>query len=128
MAHRLVTQVIFTGAKVFGRAFTEAYRQAAAATSKQGASAAATAVRDTGISLDEACKILDVQPKGLDNTKIQEKYNYLFDINSKENGGSFYLQSKIYRAKERLEAELKAAEEELKAREGASGKDSSKPE
>jgi import inner membrane translocase subunit TIM16 len=30
MAHRIVTQIVFTGARVFGRAFAEAYKQAAA--------------------------------------------------------------------------------------------------
>lgn len=29
-AHRIITQVVFTGARVFGRAFAEAYRQASA--------------------------------------------------------------------------------------------------
>jgi len=29
-AHRIITQVVFTGARVFGRAFAEAYKQASA--------------------------------------------------------------------------------------------------
>lgn len=29
-AHRIISQIVFTGARVFGRAFTEAYKQAAA--------------------------------------------------------------------------------------------------
>ena len=32
-----------------------------------------------------------------------QKYNHLFDVNEKH--GSFYLQSKVFRAKERLEQE-----------------------
>ncbi|ODV93945.1 hypothetical protein PACTADRAFT_72055 [Pachysolen tannophilus NRRL Y-2460] len=110
MAHRLVVQVILTGAKVFGRAFTEAYRQAAATTTKASASQA-TKVADNQITLDEASKILDVDTKGLSRDIVDKKYDYLFNINSKENGGSFYLQSKVYRAAERLKAELQAAEE-----------------
>lgn len=104
--------VVFTGAKVFGRAFTEAYRQAAQQTSKQTATAAANKAADLGISLDESAKILDLDLKSGNITldKIDEKYNYLFDINSKDKAGSFYLQSKVYWAAERLKSELKARE------------------
>lgn len=38
--------------------------------------------------------------------EIQKRYEYLFNINDKSKGGSFYLQSKIYRAKERLDKEI----------------------
>lgn len=38
--------------------------------------------------------------------EIIEKYEKLFDLNNAEKGGSFYLQSKIYRAKERMDLEL----------------------
>ena len=44
----------------------------------------------------EAKQILDVE----DNAsweQISANYKRLYDINEKENGGSFYLQSKIYR-------------------------------
>lgn len=35
-----------------------------------------------------------------------QNYYHLFKVNDKKAGGSFYLQSKIVRAKERLEFEL----------------------
>lgn len=38
--------------------------------------------------------------------EIQEKYEHLFNINEKSKGGSFYLQSKVFRAKERIDQEL----------------------
>ncbi|KAH3662490.1 hypothetical protein OGAPHI_005742 [Ogataea philodendri] len=118
MAHRLLVQVVFTGARVFGRAFTEAYRQAAAATTAQqttnGAQQPASS-RDTDISLDEACKILDVQPSGLSLESVKGKYDYLFDVNSKEKGGSFYVQSKVFRAMERIKNELDHLEETQRA-------------
>ncbi|KAG7926817.1 hypothetical protein KL925_003102 [Ogataea polymorpha] len=120
MAHRLLVQVVFTGARVFGRAFTEAYRQAAAATTAQQAQGAAkqtTRARDTDISLDEACKILDVQPSGLTLDAAQKKYDYLFDVNSKEKGGSFYVQSKVFRAMERIKNELEHLEKNHRAQE-----------
>ncbi|KAH3678331.1 hypothetical protein WICMUC_001564 [Wickerhamomyces mucosus] len=116
MAHRLLVQVIFTGAQVFGRAFTEAYRQAATQTAKQSATTANKA-RDIGIGLDESAKILDIDLKNVTLDKIDERYNYLFEINSKEKANSFYVQSKVYWAAERLKAELKAREAERAAKE-----------
>ncbi|KAG0682811.1 mitochondrial import inner membrane translocase subunit TIM16 [Pichia californica] len=122
MAHRLLAQVIVTGARVFGRAFTEAYKEAAAATTaqqqtsgKDGAKKTSASSRDSGITLDESCKILDVDLSGLTLDKAQKKYDYLFDINSKEKGGSFYVQSKVYRAMERIKNEMKYLEEFQKA-------------
>lgn len=41
-----------------------------------------------------------------------QNYDHLFKINEKKAGGSFYLQSKVYRAKERLDEELKMQENE----------------
>ncbi|GMM30628.1 import motor complex subunit [Martiniozyma asiatica (nom. inval.)] len=109
MAHRLLAQVVVTGAKVFGRAFTEAYKQASAASATQGSQQAQKATeksRDGDITLDESCKILDVDLSGLSLEKAQGKYDYLFDINSKDKGGSFYVQSKVFRAMERIKNEI----------------------
>ncbi|CEP63636.1 import motor complex subunit PAM16 LALA0_S08e07162g [Lachancea lanzarotensis] len=111
MAHRALFQVIFTGAQVFGRAFSEAYKQAAVQASKPGASAAragAAKAEYGGITLDESCKILNIEDEAdrANPQKIEERFKYLFDVNDKEKGGSFYLQSKIYRAAERLKFEL----------------------
>lgn len=90
---------------MFGKAFAEAYRQASNASVRASASAAANS-RSGGVSLDEACKILDVDAGSLTNEAIDKKFEYLFDVNSKEKSGSFYLQSKVYRASERLKYEL----------------------
>ncbi|CCK73522.1 import motor complex subunit PAM16 NDAI_0G05390 [Naumovozyma dairenensis CBS 421] len=112
MAHRAFVQVIITGAQVFGKAFGEAYRQAAAQSVKQGASNAARGrtgrkAEYGGITLDESCKILNVEDTAnLKPEKINERFKYLFEINDKDKGGSFYLQSKIYRAAERLKWEI----------------------
>ncbi|QPG72903.1 hypothetical protein FOA43_000206 [Brettanomyces nanus] len=119
MAHRLLVQIVFTGAKVFGRAFTEAYRQAAAATTAQQAAGstgrARRTARDSEISLDESCKILDIERTDMSLDKMQKRYQYLFDVNSKESGGSFYVQSKIYRAMQRIKDELQAQKEDAEA-------------
>ncbi|KAJ5491449.1 Mitochondrial import inner membrane translocase subunit tim16 [Penicillium diatomitis] len=115
MAHRLVTQVVVTGARVFGRAFAEAYKQAQAsgkyaAQKKNGGSAFSSS---GGLTLDEACKILNVKPPAAGETSLEhvmERFKKLFDLNDPKQGGSFYLQSKILRARERIEMEVREAE------------------
>ncbi|AGO13225.1 AaceriAFR078Wp [[Ashbya] aceris (nom. inval.)] len=118
MAHRVLVQVIFTGARVFGRAFTEAYKQTAAQMAKQGTASATRSQGGMtneygGITLDESCKILNIEENSPDMNldKVDQRFKYLFDINDKEKGGSFYLQSKIYRAAERLKWELAQREQ-----------------
>lgn len=50
----------------------------------------------------------------VDMEQVMERFKRLFDANEPERGGSFYLQSKILRARERIEGEVrrKAAREE----------------
>ncbi|VDN44760.1 unnamed protein product, partial [Gongylonema pulchrum] len=50
----------------------------------------------------EAMKILDVQDP-LNAKEVETSYRHLFAINDKTKGGSLYLQSKVYRAKERID-------------------------
>lgn len=79
----------------------------------------------SGMTLDEACKILNVKPPANGQANIEEvleRYKRLFDTNDPQKGGSFYLQSKIVRAKERFEREIgpirEKAEAEAEAKEG----------
>ena len=68
----------------------------------------------SGLTLDEACKILNVKPPqgGKANMEdVMERFKKLFDVNDPKKGGSFYLQSKILRARERIEMEVKEAAE-----------------
>lgn len=58
-----------------------------------------------GLTLEEAKDILNVRE--LDSEIIQKNYEHLFNVNDKSRGGSFYLQSKVFRAKERIDDELK---------------------
>ncbi|OLN97861.1 Mitochondrial import inner membrane translocase subunit tim16 [Colletotrichum chlorophyti] len=133
-AYRLVTQALFIGTRIVGRSFAAAYRQAQAsseyarAQAKNGGGAAGVAAKGNGASgmtLDEACKILNVDaPKeGAHNgAEVMERFKRLFDQNDPKKGGSFYLQSKILRARERLEKELgplvEKVEAETEAKEG----------
>ncbi|PWY69564.1 protein transporter [Aspergillus heteromorphus CBS 117.55] len=111
MAHRIVTQVVVTGARVFGKAFAEAYKQAQAS-SKHAAKTGQKLGASAGLTLDEACKILNVKPPQAGEANLEpvmERFKKLFDLNDPKKGGSFYLQSKILRARERIEMEVRQA-------------------
>jgi import inner membrane translocase subunit TIM16 len=55
------------------------------------------------MSREEACKILAVEEAPeLNHKEILDRFEALFEKNLPEKGGSFYLQSKIYFAKEQL--------------------------
>ncbi|KAI9673496.1 MAG: mitochondrial import inner membrane translocase subunit TIM16 [Caeruleum heppii] len=130
MAHRIITQIVFTGSRVLGRAVVEAYKQAAASQKYaqqggKGTSGASNNFASAGLTLDEACKILNVRPPQGGKTNLEdltERFKKLFDLNDPQKGGSFYLQSKILRARERIELEVreaaKASEAEKELAEG----------
>ena len=108
-AHRVLTQVILIGGRVLGRAFAEAYRQANAsakyAKANQGAGGGAMGV-SRQLDVGEAFKVLGIKTDGLTAETLGTRYKLLFERNDPKKGGSFYLQSKVFRARERLAAEL----------------------
>ncbi|PGH13659.1 mitochondrial import inner membrane translocase subunit tim16 [Helicocarpus griseus UAMH5409] len=115
-AHRIVAQIVLTGGRVFGRAFAEAYKQASAA-SKYAQQAQKNGTPNnfasSGLTLDEACKILNVKPPMGGEANLEqtmERFKKLFDLNDPKKGGSFYLQSKILRARERIEMEVRESQ------------------
>jgi len=117
MAKYLI-QIIVMGSQVIGKAFARALRQEIAASQeaarragggRQGAQHAAANSR-TGLTLDEALRILNAERP--DQTEvIEQNYKYLMEANERSKGGSFYLQSKVVRAKERIDEELKLKEQ-----------------
>ena len=56
---------------------------------------------------------------------VMERFKKLFDVNDPQKGGSFYLQSKVLRARERIELEVRQAAE--KAERDAELKEGWKP-
>jgi import inner membrane translocase subunit TIM16 len=65
------------------------------------------------MALDEALLVFnipkaDFSPKAAETLQksVGEKYSRLFEANDPSAGGSFYLQSKVFRAKESIDAEL----------------------
>ncbi|KAI2636673.1 Pam16-domain-containing protein [Xylaria nigripes] len=134
MAHRILTQIVITGSRVLGRAFTEAYKQAQASSNYARAQAKLNPNGPVsrggagGMALDEACKILNVKPPQGAQTnmeEVMEQFKKLFDANDPKKGGSFYLQSKVLRARERIEADVRPALE--KAAQEAEIKEGFKP-
>ncbi|KAI0203629.1 Pam16-domain-containing protein [Astrocystis sublimbata] len=134
MAHRMITQIVVTGTRVLGRAFGEAYKQAQASSNYARAQAkvnpnAPLARGGAGsMTLDEACKILNVKPPSgaaTNTEELMDRFKKLFDVNDPQKGGSFYLQSKVLRARERIEAEVRPAIE--KAAQEAEIKEGFKP-
>lgn len=120
MASKIIAKLIVAGTQVFGRAFMQAYRQAVANQAKNprggqnastgtqsGAASSATNefTRKTGLSLEESHLILNTTKESAPSD-ILKKYQHLFDVNDASKKGSFYLQSKVVRARERIEMEL----------------------
>ena len=103
---------------MFGKAFAEAYKQAQASsqyakTAAKGTGGATHTFASSGLTLDEACKILNVKPPmggKTDMTSVMDRFKKLYDVNDPKKGGSFYMQSKILRARERIEMEVRDAE------------------
>ncbi|XP_061394748.1 mitochondrial import inner membrane translocase subunit Tim16 [Musca vetustissima] len=113
---KYLAQIIVLGTQAIGRAFAKALKQEIAASQeaarragggRQGEKRAEANAR-TGMTLEEAKQILNVEDlKSIE--EITKKYEHLFAMNDKAKGGSFYLQSKVFRAKERIDQELKEA-------------------
>mmetsp|Transcript_21207 Transcript_21207/g.67128 ORF Transcript_21207/g.67128 Transcript_21207/m.67128 type:complete len:141 (+) Transcript_21207:178-600(+) len=139
MAARLLATLLVQGAGVVFRAATQAYQQAIVNGTKAGVGATASRMgARTGMSTQEAQMILQVE-KGATWDKVEERYKHLFKLNQEH--GSFYLLSKVYRAREALAKEynvdisgeehpLSKAVEDAKAKEGAgaAGEDGKKPQ
>ncbi|RUS18495.1 hypothetical protein BC937DRAFT_88707 [Endogone sp. FLAS-F59071] len=85
--------------------FADAAQGGGAGAAREGGKSAADVItRQTGLTIDEACQILNVK-KDADIAEVVKKYEHLFKSNDSSVGGSFYLQSKVVRAKERFELE-----------------------
>ena len=63
------------------------------------------------MTLDEAKQILNLSDEdflGSKNAqeKLQKNYDHLYSVNDRSKEGSFYIQSKVFRAKERIDQEI----------------------
>jgi len=104
MAARVLIGLVVGAAQVFVRAGLSAYQQALVNARKQGMTAD-TVKRAGGAStmaLEEAYKILGVSA-GTPREEVLARFRHMWKIN--EGSGSFYLQSKVFRAMEAIDAE-----------------------
>ncbi|XVF65507.1 hypothetical protein PTKIN_Ptkin09bG0254900 [Pterospermum kingtungense] len=104
MAAKILANLIVMGSGMLARAVVQAYRQALANAAKSGVTheTLQNAARRAGkvMTEQEARQILGVSEETAWE-EIVKKYDVLFEKNAKN--GSFYLQSKVHRAKECLE-------------------------
>ncbi|XP_078170433.1 mitochondrial import inner membrane translocase subunit PAM16 like 2-like [Carex rostrata] len=104
MAARILANLLVAGSMVLGRAVVQAYQKAILNANKTGVAQEALnnmqRVRKA-MTEQEARLILGIGEKTTWE-EILQKYDALFEKNAKS--GSFYLQSKVHRAKECLEA------------------------
>ncbi|KAL0270279.1 UNVERIFIED_CONTAM: hypothetical protein PYX00_007742 [Menopon gallinae] len=122
---KYLLQILYQGSRLVGRAFLKALREEinaseeAAKRAGGGRRGAASAAENTraGLTVEEAQKILNVNNLE-DVEQIKKNFEHLFQVNDRSRGGSFYLQSKVVRAKERLDREIetmsKTKKEEIK--------------
>ncbi|PAV80325.1 hypothetical protein WR25_08367 [Diploscapter pachys] len=118
MPWKHAVKVVLAAGEALGKALTKAVREelkqsqhaATRHAEKTGQTASeaqqsATSNAKLGISLEESIQILNVSTP-LSPEEVQKRYDQLFAVNDKAKGGSFYLQSKVYRAKERIDEEF----------------------
>ncbi|KAJ2741361.1 mitochondrial import inner membrane translocase subunit TIM16 [Coemansia sp. BCRC 34301] len=132
-APKAIIQMLMTGTRIVGRAFGDAYKQASANSAAARAAAGnmkASAdgdrmTRASGITVDESVKILNIQDVA-NKEEMLKKFDHLFGANDPKQGGSIYLQSKVIRARERIE--MHWAQEKLKAEQDLIAAENTTPE
>ncbi|XP_032581738.1 mitochondrial import inner membrane translocase subunit tim16-B [Drosophila sechellia] len=115
---RYLAQIIILGAQLVGRALVKTMRQELQAfedaarlqeSLKANDPSSGRSAVATGMTLAEAQQILNVSDL-TDRQAIDTHYEHLFRVNDKGTGGTFYIQSKVFRAKERIDQELERME------------------
>ncbi|KAJ0972034.1 hypothetical protein J5N97_019993 [Dioscorea zingiberensis] len=104
MVAKIIANLLVMGSGVLGRAVVQAYRKALDNANKTGV--AKETIQNISrmrkvMTEEEARQILGISEQSSWD-EILQKYDSLFENNAKN--GSFYLQSKVHRAKECLEA------------------------
>ncbi|KAF0682911.1 Aste57867_24999 [Aphanomyces stellatus] len=100
---RLIANIVIAGAGVVSKAFVQAYSQAVI-NAKSGKTMETAAITlKNKMQKDQAMEVLNLQGKPT-VAEIEKQFERYFKVNepSKDGGGSYYLQSKIFRAKEAL--------------------------
>lgn len=118
---RMLAQGVLAGVAILARALPAAYAAALQNARKSGADKAAEQAAKSGASFlgktkmarDEALMVLNLTEQDATVEAVQKQYDRYFEANKVDNGGgSFYLQSKVFRAKELLDEYEKEKHEE----------------
>lgn len=106
---RIIAQIIVPLVAVLARAIPAAYSQAISNARRNGVDATQTATQmlKREISKSEALSIMNLSEAEVTAEAVEKQFDKYFNSNSVEKGGSFYVQSKIYRAKELLDDYVK---------------------
>jgi len=113
---RIFAQAAILGISIIARALPAAYAQALSKARKDGVKATSDVLKN-GLRKSEALEILQLTETTATPEAIAKQYDRYFKANAVEKGGSFYIQSKIYRAKELLDEFVKEKEKEKKEEE-----------
>lgn len=109
---RMLVQMMMVGFNIVTKAAMQAYQQAKAGGggAAAGAMRSAAAMGGSRMAADEARAILALESAGkVDATALAAQFNKYYTANDPANGGSFYIQSKIWNAKEVLTEEARRA-------------------
>ena len=131
---RIIAQIIVPAIAIMAKTLPAAYAAALenARKSGVGSEAAGGAAGDAArkgasflgkarMSKDEALMVLNLTEADASVDAVKRQYERYFEANGVENGGSFYIQSKVYRAKELLDEYV--MEKEAEERDGKKGGD-----
>lgn len=103
-----IIKIIYNGSKIFvkslQKSLAEEIEQSNRIAEIRYKEKAKERSRKDAMSLEEAMKVLNCSE--LNKGKIDTNFKYLYSANQKENGGTFYLLSKVVRAKERIDLEM----------------------
>lgn len=121
---RVVTQFVMFGVNILTKSFMQAYQQA-----KSGGGAASNAASKVAsisrMPMDQARQLLNVEAEfksgTLTRAMVIEAFDRHYAANDVDKGGSFYLQSKVWNAKETLLEELRRKAAAAKAGGGGGG-------
>ncbi|CAM9561107.1 unnamed protein product [Pylaiella littoralis] len=103
---RIIAQLAVASAGIVSRAFVSAYSQAVHNARTGTLESAKAMSRTSKLSTLEAMQILNLQKGEMKPDLIKKRYDQYFEINDPDKGGSFYLQSKVFRAREALDEQL----------------------
>ena len=119
MASRIIAQMVVNGVMMVGKAAVQAYQQALANAKSPGAHNAVKNAVKKRMNYDQALQVLNIEKEAVSVKLVKEQYEKYYNMNDPTKGGSFYLQSKIFRAQESVFEELGLDESgEMKRNEG----------